>query len=327
MDAIVAVYADWGIGAKGTQPLVIPADRRRFRELTMGAAVIVGRRTLEDFPGGKPLPGRENFVLSRRNITIEGAQVVHDPDEAVAAAAQHARCFVIGGDSVFRQMFPHMTRVYVTKIDAAPHSDVFFPDLDADPAWRCVSAEPRAEHARKAADGRQRIRAVMPCFGLERHGADALGGCDRVPVQRLLDDDGHHRRDEREHAGGGERFAVEDLRDACVADGSADEHENIAEQDRGDALELFVPVGMAGVGRLVGKDCADHHDQRAEDVRRRVHGVGHYGRRVRHDAGDELEHRQRGVADDADGGYLHGHALGIIGCGSGFTHEKRLLSE
>ena len=66
--------------------------------------------------------------------------------EAAAAAAQYDRCFVIGGDSVFRQMFPHLTRVYVTKIDAAPHSDVFFPDLDADPAWRCVSAEPRAEH-------------------------------------------------------------------------------------------------------------------------------------------------------------------------------------
>ncbi|MFR6426418.1 MAG: dihydrofolate reductase [Oscillospiraceae bacterium] len=126
MDAIVAVYADWGIGAKGTQPLVIPADRRRFRALTMGAAVIVGRRTLEDFPGGRPLPGRENLVLSRRNITIDGAQVVHSPAEAVAAAAQHARCFVIGGDSVFRQMFPHLTRVYVTKIDAsAPLGRVF----------------------------------------------------------------------------------------------------------------------------------------------------------------------------------------------------------
>ena len=123
MDAIVAVYADWGIGAKGTQPLVIPADRRRFRALTMGTAVIVGRRTLDDFPGGRPLPA-----------------------EAVAAAARYDRCFVIGGDSVFRQMFPHLTRVYVTKIDSAPHSDVFFPDLDADPAWRCVSAEPRAEH-------------------------------------------------------------------------------------------------------------------------------------------------------------------------------------
>ena len=126
MDAIVAVYADWGIGAKGTQPLVIPADRRRFRELTMGAAVIVGRRTLDDFPGGRPLPGRENLVLTRQNIVIEGAQVVHSPAEAAAAAAQYDRCFVIGGDSVFRQMFPHLTRVYVTKIDAAPHSDVFF---------------------------------------------------------------------------------------------------------------------------------------------------------------------------------------------------------
>ena len=72
--------------------------------------------------------------------------MVHSPAEAVAAAARYDRCFVIGGDSVFRQMFPHLTRVYVTKIDAAPHSDVFFPDLDADPAWRCVSAEPRAEH-------------------------------------------------------------------------------------------------------------------------------------------------------------------------------------
>ena len=140
MDAIVAVYADWGIGAKGTQPLVIPADRRRFRELTMGAAVIVGRRTLDDFPGGRPLPGRENLVLTRQNIVIEGAQVVHSPAEAAAAAAQYDRCFVIGGDSVFRQMFPHLTRVYVTKIDAAPHSDVFFPDLDADPAQRASRA-------------------------------------------------------------------------------------------------------------------------------------------------------------------------------------------
>ena len=135
MDAIVAVYADWGIGAKGTQPLVIPADRRRFRELTMGAAVIVGRRTLEDFPGGKPLPGRENFVLSRRNITIEGAQVVHDPDEAVAAAAQHARCFVIGGGSVYRQMLPFCDAAYVTKVHVTPGSDTFFPNLDEDKDW------------------------------------------------------------------------------------------------------------------------------------------------------------------------------------------------
>ena len=86
MDAIVAVYADWGIGAKGTQPLVIPADRRRFRELTMGAAVIVGRRTLDDFPGGRPLPGRENLVLTRQNIVIERSMTA-------ASSSAETACF------------------------------------------------------------------------------------------------------------------------------------------------------------------------------------------------------------------------------------------
>ncbi len=146
MEAIVAVYADWGIGAKGTQPLVIPADRKRFRELTDGCAVIVGRRTMEDFPGGRPLKGRVNLVLTRQDIAIEGAAVAHTPEEALAAARNYDRCFVIGGDSVFRQMFPHLSRVFVTKIESTPHSDVFFPDLDADRAWRCVAEEPRAEH-------------------------------------------------------------------------------------------------------------------------------------------------------------------------------------
>lgn len=146
MDAIVAVYADWGIGAKGTQPLVIPADRKRFRELTRGSAVIVGRRTLLDFPGGKPLKGRVNLVLTRQNIGIEGAIVVHSAAEALDAAQAYDRSFVIGGDSVFREMFPHMSRVFVTKIDAVPHSDVFFPNLDTDPAWCCTCAEPPAEH-------------------------------------------------------------------------------------------------------------------------------------------------------------------------------------
>ena len=146
MDAIVAVYSDWGIGARGTQPLVIPADRKRFRTLTDGAAVIVGRKTLEDFPGGRPLKNRRNLVVTRQDITIEGAEVYHSTEEAVAAAAESDRCFVIGGDSVFRQFFPHMDRVFVTKIAAAPHSDVFFPDLDADPDWECTEAEPEETH-------------------------------------------------------------------------------------------------------------------------------------------------------------------------------------
>ena len=146
MEAIVAVYSDWGIGARGTQPLVILADRKHFRERTQGAAVIVGRKTLEDFPGGRPLKGRHNIVITRQDIEIEGAEVVHTTDEAVKAAERFDACFVIGGDSVFRQFFPYLDTVHVTKIAAAPHSDVFFPDLDADPDWVCSASEPEQEH-------------------------------------------------------------------------------------------------------------------------------------------------------------------------------------
>ena len=138
MDAIVAVYSDWGIGDGGTQPVVLKADRVHFRQVTEGNAVIVGRKTLSDFPGGRPLKNRYNLVVTRQDIQIEGAQVVHSTEEALAAAAEHPRCLVIGGASVYKQFYPHYDRVYLTKIDLTPHSDSFFPNLDADPAWVCT---------------------------------------------------------------------------------------------------------------------------------------------------------------------------------------------
>lgn len=138
MEAIVAVFSDWGIGSEGSQQVVLKADRRHFRELTEGAAVIVGRRTLEDFPGGRPLKGRHNIVVTRQNIEIEGAQTVHGTGEAAEAAKAHDRCLVIGGASIYRQFFPYLKRVHLTKIDLAPESDSFFPNLDADPSWRCT---------------------------------------------------------------------------------------------------------------------------------------------------------------------------------------------
>ncbi len=140
MDAIVAVYSDWGIGRGGTQPVTLRADRRRFREVTEGAAVIVGRKTLADFPGGRPLKNRVNIVLTRREIVIEGAVVVHDADAALVEAGRYPRAVVIGGESVYREFLPHVERVFVTKIGAGPHSDVFFPDLDASPEWRVSDA-------------------------------------------------------------------------------------------------------------------------------------------------------------------------------------------
>ena len=145
LEAIVAVYADWGIGLKGTQPVVLRADRRHFREVTGSDAVIVGRKTLEDFPGGKPLKGRHNIVVTRQEIEIEGAEVVHSTEEAMAAAEEQGRCLVIGGASVYEQFFPHISKVFVTKIDLTPHSDRFFPNLDEDGAWACTDVGPWLE--------------------------------------------------------------------------------------------------------------------------------------------------------------------------------------
>ena len=141
MEAIVAVFSDWGIGSEGTQQVVLTADRAHFRELTAGAAVIVGRRTLEDFPGGRPLKGRQNIVITRQNLVIEGAEVAHDTEEALALAAKYPRTLVIGGASVYRQFLPHVDTVHITKIDLAPASDSFFENLDASPDWQALEPE------------------------------------------------------------------------------------------------------------------------------------------------------------------------------------------
>ena len=116
MDAIVAVYSDWGIGADGTQPVVLKADRQHFVELTRGRTVIVGRKTLADFPGGRPLKGRRNIVLTRQNAAIDGAEIAHSPEQARSLCADDA--MVLGGQSVFRDMMPYIDRVFVTKMSA-----------------------------------------------------------------------------------------------------------------------------------------------------------------------------------------------------------------
>ena len=135
MELIVAVYDDWGIGANGTQPIILNADRKFFRETTRAAMIIVGRRTIEDFPGQKPLPGRVNVALTRSHGEIPGFTVCHSPQEAMALAENAERAMVIGGGSVYRQMLPLCTGAYVTKVHCTPQSDTFFPNLDDDPDW------------------------------------------------------------------------------------------------------------------------------------------------------------------------------------------------
>lgn len=135
MDLIVAVYDDWGIGRDGTQPVALSVDRRFFREVTRGATVIVGRKTLADFPGGRPLPNRMNIVLTRQNVQIPGVTVCHSPEEAAELTKDHEKVFVIGGGSIYRQMLSMCSKAYITKVHAAPESDTFFPNLDEDPGW------------------------------------------------------------------------------------------------------------------------------------------------------------------------------------------------
>lgn len=136
MELIVAVYDDWGIGKDGTQPIALSADRKFFRETTRGAMVIVGRKTLADFPGGKPLPNRVNVVLTRQGVDMEGVVVCNSPEEAVALAKDAPRAMVIGGGSIYKQMLPFCDTAYITKVHTAPESDTFFPNLDQDPQWK-----------------------------------------------------------------------------------------------------------------------------------------------------------------------------------------------
>ena len=142
MNLIAAVNDDWGIGCRGTQTIVIPADRKHFKETTLGAAVITGRTSLADFPGGRPLPGRMNIVLSRdTTLAIDGATVVNTLAalHREVAALEGAPVFVIGGGSVYNLLLPYCTRAYITRIYASPESDTFLPNLDKLPNWSLVS--------------------------------------------------------------------------------------------------------------------------------------------------------------------------------------------
>lgn len=136
MYAVVCVSENWGIGRDGQLLFHISADLKRFRQLTTGKTVILGRKTLATFPGGRPLPNRRSIVLTHAAADIAGAEVAHSVEEAAAMAGDDA--VVIGGTSVYRELLPYCDRVYVTVVDAAPDADSFFPDLDASPDWMAV---------------------------------------------------------------------------------------------------------------------------------------------------------------------------------------------
>lgn len=140
MNAIVAVDENWGIGQNGDLLVRISADLRRFKELTTGHAVILGRKTLQTFPGGKPLVGRENLIMSTTMGNVpDGARVFCKWDSLLAYAPKDA--FVIGGASVYCGLLPHCDRVYVTKIHESFPADAFFPNLDEKRDWQVTETQ------------------------------------------------------------------------------------------------------------------------------------------------------------------------------------------
>lgn len=141
MNAIVSVTSDWAIGKDGG--LLVPnrADMRRFVQLTRGCTVVMGRKTLESFPGG-PLKGRRNVVISRQvGYAPEGVEVFHAPEEAMEAVAGDEAVWLIGGASVYQALLGRCERAYVTMNECVREADSWFPNLNEDPAWEVESRE------------------------------------------------------------------------------------------------------------------------------------------------------------------------------------------
>ena len=138
MNLIVNVDKNWAIGNKNKLLVSIPADMKFFRETTTGNVVVMGRKTLESFPGGQPLKNRTNIVLTRdAHYQVKGAVVVHSLEELLEELKQYPdeSIYVIGGESVYRMMLPFCDTVFVTKIDRAFQADTFFPNLDEMEEW------------------------------------------------------------------------------------------------------------------------------------------------------------------------------------------------
>ena len=161
MNIIVAVDRNWAIGRGNKLLCSIPADMKFFRETTSGHIVVMGRKTLESFPGGRPLKNRVNVVITKSpSYEKEGAVIAHSVPEALQYLEQFdtGEVFVIGGESIYRQMLPYCDTAYVTCIDEAFPADTCFPNLEEDEAWTCAEESDVQEHEGLAFRFRKYVR-------------------------------------------------------------------------------------------------------------------------------------------------------------------------
>ena len=142
MNLIVAVDENWAIGNKNELLVRIPADHKFFRQETTGKVVVLGRKTLETFPQGLPLKNCTNIIMSTNpSYQVKDAVVVHNVEELLKELKQYDTqdVYIVGGESIYRQMLPYCDVAHVTRIDHAYEADAFFPNLDECPEWQITA--------------------------------------------------------------------------------------------------------------------------------------------------------------------------------------------
>ena len=145
MNAIAAVSLDWGIGKGNSLLFHISADMQHFRAMTTGGTVIMGRKTLDSMPGGRPLPKRRNIVLTRDpSFAREGVEVVHSIEDALALTKEMdpETVWVIGGGEIYAAFLPYCRRCILTRVYAKCDCDAFFPNLDTMGQWKLFRSGP-----------------------------------------------------------------------------------------------------------------------------------------------------------------------------------------
>ena len=140
MNIIVCVDANWGIGYKNELLVRIPSDQKFFRETTMGKVVVMGRKTLDSFPQGKPLKNRTNIVItSNKELEKRDEEIyVNSVEECLELLKNYNDddIYIIGGASIYKQFLPYCSKALVTRVDREFSADTYFPDLDKDPEWK-----------------------------------------------------------------------------------------------------------------------------------------------------------------------------------------------
>ena len=137
---IVAVSDDWGIGKENELLWHISEDLKRFKRLTSGKTVIMGKKTWYSLPK-RPLPGRRNIVLTDiKGEIVEGSETVYSIDEALKLCSKNEEAFIIGGGSIYRQFMPFADRLYITHVHMNAPADVYFPEIDIK-IWKIIEKE------------------------------------------------------------------------------------------------------------------------------------------------------------------------------------------